>query len=162
MVWDKSVKDTVGLQQFFDAHKKQYVLPKRYEILLVQVNDKKAAKNILQDLKEGKDSKYLKDKYKEYKPIIKQKTYNADDAFVKKYDLENTPEVLYKDNSDYVVLSLLKLIPEGTPELKQVRGKVTNDYQQYLEQQWLQDIKKKYPVKINKKTWKKLRAKYKK
>lgn len=39
-----------------------------------------------------------------------------------------------------------------------VRGQVTTDYQNYLEQQWLKDLHKRYKVKINKKVLKELRA----
>jgi hypothetical protein len=34
------------------------------------------------------------------------------------------------------------------------RGLVTNDYQQVLEQQWIIELKKKYPIKINDAVWK--------
>ena len=36
-------------------------------------------------------------------------------------------------------------------EVADVRGKVTADYQQYLEKEWLKRLHKKYKVKINKK-----------
>lgn len=161
-VWEKSVKDTVGLQKYFEAHKQNYVMPERLEVMMVQVHDKKIAKKIMKDLSKNKDNKYIQETYKDQKPIIKHKTYLAKDKFIKKYDLKSKGQAMYKDNDDYVILSLLKVLPSGVPELEQVKGKVTNDYQKYLESEWLKELRAKYPVKINKKAWKKIRAKYKK
>ena len=38
-----------------------------------------------------------------------------------------------------------------------MRSAVVNDYQKYLEQQWLTELKAKYPVVINKKELEKIR-----
>jgi peptidyl-prolyl cis-trans isomerase SurA len=42
----------------------------------------------------------------------------------------------------------------ATRNFEDAKGLVTNDYQQVLEQQWIDTLKKKYPVKINDAVWK--------
>ena len=42
-------------------------------------------------------------------------------------------------------------------EMADVRGAVTSDYQDVLEQNWKQELAKKYPAKINKKVLKKVK-----
>ena len=42
-------------------------------------------------------------------------------------------------------------------EMSDVRGHVASDYQDELEQQWKEELLKKYPVKINKKVLKKVK-----
>ena len=45
---------------------------------------------------------------------------------------------------------ILKFIPKTSNEvLRDARGLVMNDYQNYLEQKWIDQLKKKYPVKVN-------------
>ena len=43
---------------------------------------------------------------------------------------------------------------DAPEEAADVRGAVTGDYQNYLEQQWIGELKKLYPAKINKKVLK--------
>ena len=162
MVWDKSIKDSLGLKKFFDAHKSQYKLPKRYDILMIQTNDKKTAKKIAKDLEKGKGKEAIIKKYKAHKILVKEKDYVAGDKIMKKHKLKTGKTEIYKDGKQYVVLYLKQIKPEEIPELKAVKGKVTNDYQNYLEEQWLNALKKKYPVEINESVWQQLRKKYKK
>ena len=42
-------------------------------------------------------------------------------------------------------------------EMADVRGAVTSDYQDVLEQRWKEELAKKYPAKINKKVLKKVK-----
>jgi peptidyl-prolyl cis-trans isomerase SurA len=160
MVWDKSIKDTLGLKNYYESNKQKYIVPKQYKILMIQANDKKTAKKILKYLKKGKDAKYIKEKIKGL--IIKNKTFDFNDPFVKKHPLEKDKSVIYKENNQYIILHLLKIEPEHIAGLNEIKGKVTNDFQTYLEEKWLSELKQKYPVKINENNWQKIRAKYKK
>jgi len=162
MIWDKSVKDSLGLQKFYEQNKAKYKLPKRYDVLMVQANDKKTAKKIVKDLKKGKTQKDIKEKYRSNKIIIKQKEYPADDPLFNKHNITAKKPVVYKEGNQYIVLYLIAIKPAEIPGLDDVKGKVTNDYQNFLEEQWVEDLKQKYPVKINEKVWQQLRKKYQK
>jgi len=161
-VWDESVKDSIGLQKFFDQNREKYRMPKRYRVLMVQADKKKTAKHIMKYLAKGNDPDKLKEVYDHENLIVKQRVFKADDDFVKKHDLEHHPLIKYKEGKQYMILKLLEVMPERLPELTEVRGKVVNDYQQFLEEKWVKELQKKYPVEINEENWKKLRAKYKK
>ena len=162
MVWDKSLKDTLGLQKFYETHKAEYKLPKRYHILMIQTNSKKTAKRVARDLRKGKSKKEIIEKYKNKNILHKEKDYVEEDPIVKNHDLEIGKPHIYKDGKQYIILYLKKIKPEKFPELKDIKGKVTNDYQNYLEQQWIKELKQKYPVKLNETVWQQLRSKYKK
>ncbi|MGF1638249.1 MAG: peptidylprolyl isomerase [Cyclobacteriaceae bacterium] len=49
-----------------------------------------------------------------------------------------------------------EILPAQPKSLSEVRGKVISDYQNYLEKNWLDDLKRKFPVKVKKRTLKKL------
>ena len=42
-------------------------------------------------------------------------------------------------------------------EVADVRGQVTSDYQDVLEQKWIEELKAKYPVTVNKKVLKQVK-----
>lgn len=50
----------------------------------------------------------------------------------------------------------------NTSELKQIRGEVISDYQQHLEKEWLQQLRKKSKIKINKRQFRRLKKYYQK
>ncbi len=162
MVWDKSIKDTLGLKKFYESHKKDFKLPERYHILMVQTNSRKTAKRIARDLRKGKKKKEIATKYKDKNILLKEMDYLAGDQIVKKHDLKVGQPLIYKEGKQYIVLYLKKIKPERIPEFNEIKGKVINDYQKYLEEQWLKELKQKYPVRLNETVWQQLRSKYKK
>ncbi|OON67971.1 peptidylprolyl isomerase [Hymenobacter sp. CRA2] len=42
-----------------------------------------------------------------------------------------------------------KTLPAGPKTLADARGQATSDYQNYLEQEWIKELRAKYPVKVN-------------
>ena len=42
-----------------------------------------------------------------------------------------------------------KVLPAGAKSLEECKGKLVNDYQQYLEQNWVDELKKEFTVKVN-------------
>ena len=57
------------------------------------------------------------------------------------------------DNS-YTFVYIFAAMPGGDiRSFDEAKGWVINDYQQVLEQQWLSNLRKKYPVKINDAVW---------
>ena len=57
------------------------------------------------------------------------------------------PVVESEDTKSFVILKKMR-----SPEPKQLnesRGQITSDYQNYLEKEWLKELKQKYPVEVD-------------
>ena len=52
-------------------------------------------------------------------------------------------------NKVYIVTD--SILPAGRKELRETLGPVTSDYQDHLENQWIESLKLKYPVVLNEK-----------
>ena len=52
-----------------------------------------------------------------------------------------------------------KIIPIQNKKLDESKGQITADYQDYLEKQWIEVLRKKYPVKVNQAVWSKINEK---
>ena len=57
---------------------------------------------------------------------------------------------VFKEGEYYFVTNVEKVLPESVKTLEECKGKIVNDYQQYLEQRWVNDLKQEFTVKINK------------
>jgi peptidyl-prolyl cis-trans isomerase SurA len=89
----------------------------------------------------------------------KQKILSAETKSYEKGQSEEVDELKWKKGyigGDIVkgdAISFLKVEKVIKPEPKafqDARGYVIADYQEYLEKQWIEDLKKEYPIKINK------------
>jgi peptidyl-prolyl cis-trans isomerase SurA len=154
-VWDKASRDTQGLTKYFNNHKADYKWEKpHFKGLVVFCKDKEtmvAAKLIIK--KSAKDSieKYLKTRLndsiqhvKVEKGLYVQGENKAVDNQIFKTKDKYIPTADYP--YFFVVGKLLKNKPE---DFSDVRGLVTTDYQEYLEQTWIKSLRAKYPVTVD-------------
>ena len=56
---------------------------------------------------------------------------------------------VYKDGKYFVIVRTDEVVAPEFRVLEDIKGKVINDYQNYLEEQWLKSLEEKYPVKID-------------
>ena len=54
-----------------------------------------------------------------------------------------------KEGEYYFITSISKVLPSTPKTLAECKGKVINDYQQFLEQKWVDDLKAEFSVQIN-------------
>ena len=51
--------------------------------------------------------------------------------------------------SSVVIINYKELIPSQRKTLKEAKGIVTSDYQNYLEKKWIENLRAKYDVQVN-------------
>ena len=71
-------------------------------------------------------------------------------------DYEKCFEALYP-YVDYFVVNVTDEKSAGAKELLECRGKVISDYQQYLENHWVDELKKEFIININKEVFSKVK-----
>ncbi len=158
-VWKAASKDTVGLQQYYDANRGKYVWdePHFKGIILSARNDsildlvKADLPRLGTDtLTDALHNKYGNDIRME-RMVVKKGENNLADYLA--FHVGEKP-----DRKGYPVFMILEGGVIAQPqELADVRGAVTSDYQDVLEQRWKEDLAKKYPAKIKKKVLKQVK-----
>lgn len=155
-VWDKASKDTQGLSDFFKKNKKKYNWKEpRYKGYVVSCKNDSVA-----SLAKVKIASYPQDSVVYYL----QKEFNNDSiknvkvekGLYLKGDNQWVDQAVFTIgspavNEDFPVVFVSgKLLKKGPESYQDVRGLVTADYQNYLENRWIKALNKKYPVEINK------------
>ena len=160
-IWDKSKNDTIGLRKFYDMNKDKYMWKTRVDITVASSTKMDVLKKALKMLKENKTPEEIKQKLntKELVNVMASNgTYEeGNNSIPKGTKLEMGISEITKDGEYYFVSRINKLIPASNKTLEECKGKVVNDYQQYLEENWVSDLKKQYTVKINQDVFEKVK-----
>ena len=159
-VWTKASTDSIGLQKYFKEHKSNYKWVNSAAVLLFNCADVKVAQLATEALKNGKSWKDLSEN-SEGKIQTDSGRYELaqiqlpSNQKVEK-DLISTPILNSGDNTASFV-KVLKLFPDNEQRsFNEAKGLVINDYQNFLEDKWILELKKQYPIKINEETFKML------
>jgi peptidyl-prolyl cis-trans isomerase SurA len=155
-IWKKSKNDTLGLRNYYNNNIRNYSLKNRIEAVVVTSENKKSAKRISKKLKTDIALEELK--ISENKSVFSVGTFELSD---KELPNDYKPIIgvskIYKHNNQFIVVKLIKeyLLEQRTFE--EVKGKVINDYQTKVENDWLINLSKKYEVVVNQNTLKSIK-----
>lgn len=154
-VWSKAIKDTSGLEEFYKNNRDKYMWDEqRIDASLFTSKDEKAInqarKYALKAAKKGYTDKDILNMVNKDTTLVKVER----DKYVKGENklFDNIPwekgvkEIISDDG--YTLIVVNDILPPGPKTLDEARGLVTADYQNYLEKQWIDELKKKYEVVI--------------
>lgn len=154
-VWNHAMKDTTGLQEFYEKNKANYVWGVRIDADVYECNSNEVAQQTLKLLGNdtltpsaltkiiNKDSE-LNVRHRNSKYELEKVNYLAGRTFKKGV---NPPYEV--DDKVYVVV-VNEQLPSGQKAFNEAKGTITSDYQTYLEKEWIEELKAKHKVTINK------------
>lgn len=153
-IWDRAKTDTLGLKNFYDAHKMEHMWKKRVEVTVASSTKQDMIKKAQTFLKKGEEPETIKTNLN-LNNVVNVMTNSGvfeegSDALPKEMKYDVGVSDVFKEGEYYFVTNVEKIIPESVKTLEECKGKIVNDYQQYLEQRWVDDLKQEFTVKINK------------
>ncbi len=159
-VWGNAASDTVGLQKYYNTNKNKYQWAASADVIIFGCSNKKSAEAALDALQNGKD----------YKKIAEE-SFNNTQADSGRYELAQitlpngttakpglvTPIIVNPTDGTAGFIKILQLHPANEQRsFDEARGLVINDYQNVLEEKWVEELKKKYPIKVDEKIFQSL------
>ncbi len=158
-VWSKAVKDSAGLENYYKNHKNEYMWEKRAEAYTIVLKDS----SLLDQARTLTEKKGGKKKFSQsylISKLCKGDTIPCVTVEYGKYEKGDNKAVdatgwtqgigktFNKDGKPAFVYVKSTLPPQGR-KLDEARGLVTADYQKYLENNWVKELRNKYPVHVN-------------
>lgn len=151
-VWSKAVKDTAGLRQYHEANKTKYMLAERADATVYSCKDEATAKKVRKMLKQKKTTKEIVDEINKESQLnltVEHKLWNkGENEMVDRNWKAGTSNNEMKDGRVMFVV-VDKIEPARPKTLQEARGAVTTDYQNQLDKEWVESLKQKYPVVVN-------------
>ncbi|WP_026706320.1 peptidylprolyl isomerase [Flavobacterium soli] len=164
-IWEKSKNDTIGLENFYQKNSGNYKWKNRYDVLIVSSTKADFIKKAHKLLKKGKSADYIKvnlNSGKDVEVLEKEGVFEeGNEALPQNVTFKEGVTDVIKQGDYYFATRVNKVIPAGNKTLEECKGKVVNDYQQYLEENWVSDLKKEFTITVNKDTFEKVKKQIK-
>lgn len=167
-VWSKAVTDTAGLKAFYRDNREDYMWEERAEASKFITKDEKKANFLNKYLKKNK--KDLSDREIIDKVLSKvnegDTIFLEDQLYTKRQDslVANNWEPgltdALKTKDSYVIIKIEKIVQPEPKKLDEARGEVIADYQDFLEKEWINELRKTYDINVNKSALSKLIEEY--
>lgn len=151
-IWNKASEDSAGLLAYYNTHKSDFDLKKRATLRTIYFDDQKEAGEVYKFLREHPETsdELLGEKMKALgiaEPKLNSQliedgktTENVDMASLSK------PQ---PDGAGFKIVQVLNPLPARSRAFEECRGYVVAAYQEQLEKEWVDTLKKKYPVNVN-------------
>jgi len=157
-IWNKSAQDTVGLLSYYNANKSKYLWEASADAIVFTTSSRQLADELSLKIKAHPTA--WRDTV-----LLYNENVQADSNRYVITDLpapENTKfasgmfttPVAAGSEGAAVFSYIIRMHKAGEQRsFDEARGFVINDYQHVLEEKWIADLKKKYPVVVNDKVW---------
>jgi peptidyl-prolyl cis-trans isomerase SurA len=159
-VWDKAAQDSAGIANFYQLVKGKYNWNQR--AVATRYSLKASAKDQIAQIRDfsktHKKNEVLVRFNKDGNQIIsaeelmieKDKSPEASQLGPQWKQGQVTNVLLNDNNSDLEFIKIEQILPVSPKALDESRGYIIADYQDFLEKEWVDNLKKKYPVQISK------------
>jgi peptidyl-prolyl cis-trans isomerase SurA len=153
-IWQQASADTVGLKNFYETNKQKYMWGERFKGMIVTCINAAIKDEVEDKLDQGIPLEEIYDMGHINEDHITVETgawAKGDSGIIDFYVWNGSLPAGWNAETGFVKGEITGPEPKL---LEEARGFHISDYQQYLEENWLKELKKKYPVKVNRKVLK--------
>ncbi len=154
LVWDKASSDTAGLESYYQSNRDNYMYGNRVDAGIYTCASEKIAKKAAKWLKRGKSEDWISSKLNKKSSL----NFSHEHALYEKGDHELIDSIEWtqgvspfnNEASGRVTFVFIdKTLTPQNKEFSSIRGLVISDYQKYLEDEWLNELKDKHTIHID-------------
>lgn len=154
-IWQKAAADSAALLSYYQQNKAKYWWESSADAILFTCKDSATALEVKEKLEKNR---------KDWRTIILPygESVQADSG---RYELTqlpvrnaaaltantiSAPIKSASENTTFLFAYITRIYPEKSPRtFEDAKGFVLNDYQSYLEDKWIESLKRAYPIKVN-------------
>jgi peptidyl-prolyl cis-trans isomerase SurA len=159
-VWNKAIEDTAALKKYYEENKRKYTWQPSVNAIIFSANNREQALSLKQELEKSItswrkiiDSFGAKVAADSSRFEIEQLSTTQKNGGVQANKFSALEKNANDDSYSFIYFTSNQ-ISVGQRSFEDAKGLLINDYQQVLEVKWLDELKKKYPIKFNDAVWK--------
>ncbi len=160
-IWNASKTDTVGLKEYYTAQKSKYFQDEMYNVLKASSVKPEAIDQVKTMLDSGKTLEEIKNEVNKGDTVL---VIFSEEDLVKggaklpaEFVAEKGKITISEEEKFITLIQVKEIMPSRIKTFDEVKGEVINDFQKSMEDKWLDKLREKYIVKVDKKTFKKVR-----
>jgi len=155
-VWQKAIEDSLGQVSFYQENVAKYQWNERVQALILTMAKEESIPSVRKFLADKKYQPNLVDRLENTFLINNPLAFTVSEGIfewqqhpiLKNADLSKNFQELRLENKTYMVVLGEKVMP-GPKKFDETRGKVIQDYQEFLDKKLISTLKEKYAVQIN-------------
>ena len=152
-VWGSAANDTAGLLKHYNQNKNKYLWAASADIILFNCSNKITADESREALKNGRNWRTITEEGNTKIQADSGRFELSQVPFVidAKYKAGTITETVVNTQDENTGFAkIIKIYDAGLQRsFEEAKGLVINDYQNIIEESWINNLKKKYPVKVN-------------
>jgi len=155
-IWSRAQEDSTGLTRYYEEHKADFLTKKGIEARIYTLRlpdgDKKLASTYRKYSRKKEGDRLMIEKINGKNDsllvITKKIWYEGDDPDLDKIQwIKGKQNIRIKNFPAIIVIN--RLIEPAPLPLSEVEGEMISGYQDFLEKEWIEQLRTKYTVKIN-------------
>ncbi|MGS2727830.1 peptidylprolyl isomerase [Psychroserpens sp. BH13MA-6] len=152
-VWNAASNDSIGLQKYFENHRDNYLWKDRVDAVVLSSASKSDIEKVQTQLKKDSSIEDILTNLNvgdEMNVLPTKGVFEKGDAILpENFEFEEGISKIYNHNDAYHVFKVHSVMPEGQKTLDESKGKVVSDYQNYIEENWVNSLNERFDVDIN-------------
>jgi peptidyl-prolyl cis-trans isomerase SurA len=154
-VWNKAIKDSTGLRDYFNQNTGKYQWGQRYNAFVYECQNQEIANQVYAMLKSSDtiSSRTIIGKVNKESELnlrVRTNKFEVEQTnFLKGHVLTKGVNAPYVYDGKVYVVKVDEVLQPGAKMLSEAKGAATSDYQNYLEKMWLEELAQKHPIVVN-------------
>lgn len=155
MVWSKAMEDTLGMRNYFERNRSNYMWDDRLLVNIYSFDDLDSANDFLELKKEHHGKNAMQSEGSSTQARSASKEVSGEQRRFARGEHPVIDRLDWNDSGfkgpfyharKYLVTEVVRIVPPEPKSLHEVRGLVISDYQNYLEKQWVNELREKYEI----------------
>jgi peptidyl-prolyl cis-trans isomerase SurA len=151
-IWEGAKNDSIGLQEFYNLKKQNYIWPDRIEGSVARSSDKTYIKKVRKYWAKNQSNKMIDEALnKEQQNVVfsNGELELGHPALPKSFPFKTGVSEVIEENSNFYVINITALKPTALKTFEEAKGQLLADYQITLESDWINELRAKFKVDIN-------------